>query len=106
MIMNLNQIHKNPNLHQTEITTSWTKNSSQKQRISVKNIDLQSGSKYIENFAYFNVRKFRVQKILANQAIREISRVLMEFNFANQQNNSFRGNKFFAKLDFPRQKNW
>ena len=32
---------------------------------------------------YFKVRKCRLQKIFANQAFREISRLLMEFSFAN-----------------------
>ena len=41
----------------------------------------------------------------ANQAIREISRVLMEFNLANQQDQFIPRESIFVKLHFPRQKN-
>ena len=40
----------------------------------------------------------------ANQAVRRISRVLMEFNFANQQDKFISHELIFAKLDFPKQK--
>ena len=42
----------------------------------------------------------------ANQAIHEISRVLMEFNFANQQDYFISWEIIFAKLHIPQQKYW
>ena len=54
---------------------------------------------------YFNVRKFRVQKI---SRIRPFAKfcVLMEFNFANQQDEFISQELNFTILDFSSQKHW
>ena len=53
---------------------------------------------------YFKCQKFSRPEYFVIQAIREFSRVLMEFNFANQQGRFISGGLILVKLDFLRQK--